>query len=248
MSVSGRALLVVLLLAVPVAADTTNMLRAKLSQFAGRETVAASLEVQLWSRSTGFGDGRPEQGKALVNARSGPTGIEFHYPAPDLIRAETEEKKNRLDPELKTPTISAIRELDALEVRDLLNFAPTLLGYLQRGTIRTEKTENYGGRPARKVTIDVDPPLPQSMRRRLRDVHYVVNLWVAGDGTPLGAEASLHGKARFLVVNFEHTQEQRWTFAPRGDRLVVTSHSDHVIGSGFGNRYEKKLNVAVRVQ
>jgi hypothetical protein len=228
-------------------ADTAAELRNHLSQLKGVDAVDAALEVQVWSRSS-FDGNRIEQGQTAFRVRGGENGIEFQYSPSELSRAEMEELNNRSNPELKTPTMTALREIDALEARDLLNFAPTILGYLERGKLLSEKEDTYAGRPARLVTLSVDPPIPQSLKKRLRDVRYVVKIWIATDGYPVGGEASLHGKARFLVVSFEHNQTERWAFARRGDRLIVLRHNEQMNGSGLGNKFERRLTVHVRPQ
>jgi hypothetical protein len=244
----SASLCLLFLAAQTLCADTATDLRNRLSLLGGREVVTAAFDVQLWSRATGFSDGTPESGRTEFQVRSGAAGVEFQYPPAELLRAETEEQRNRTNPELKTPTMAALREIDPLEALDLLNFAPTLLGYLQRGRVIEEKQDTYAGHPARLLTLDVDPPISKSLKRRLRDVRYIVRLWIGVDGLPVGADATMHGKARFLVLSFEHTQSQRWAFAHRGDRLVVIRHNDHMTGAGLGNRFERKLNVTVKLQ
>ena len=236
-----------LLIAPFSAADTRAELRNHLAQLKGQETIEAAFDVAVWSRTT-FDGNKIEQGQTVFRVRSGPEGVEFQYPPAELARADDEEKKYRSNPELKTPTMTAIRELDAIDARDMLNFAPTLLSFLERGKLLSEKASTYAGQPARLVSISVDPPIPQTLKKRLRDVKYIVNVWIAADGYPVGAEATLHGKARFLVVSFEHNQTQRWAFTRKGDRLVVVRHNDQSNGSGLGNKFERKLSVQIRIQ
>jgi hypothetical protein len=227
-------------------ADAIADLRQALTPLSGTSSVSAAVEVQIWSKG-GFGDGTPEQGRTHFKVRGGPEGISFQFPPSELDRAEAEEKRNRINPEEKTPITSALREIDALDAQALLNFAPTLLGYLQRGKVISDKPAQHAGRPARLVTIEVDPPLPKELRKRIREAHYRVTLLLGSDGVPVSGQAALYGKARFLVLSFEHRQSRSWTFARAGDRLLVTSHADRSSGSGFGQKYERRVEVRVRV-
>ena len=104
-----RHFVLVLLLAVPLAADPLTEVRSSLARFTGRASIRATYEVQQSVLSEGkFGNDK-YAGKATVELEGDADGVRVVYSRALLDQVEREESAKSRDPKQETPTVSALR-------------------------------------------------------------------------------------------------------------------------------------------
>ncbi len=231
----------------PARADGLSNLRAALARLPGASPLRAALDLHVVNRTKGEAN-RADEGRTKVELAAGPQGLSITYPATALGEAAAEMRAQRADPERPTPLRTALREVNGLDIAEYLSFAGPLLARLERATLVGERREAYQGRPADLLTLKLEPALRKEEMAHVKESVYTMKVWVGGDGVPLAAETSLHGKAGILFLNFKNLSHESWEFARAGDRLVVTRHHQEVDASGLGQEFHRRTTAVITLE
>jgi hypothetical protein len=236
-----RTALILLLSCSLLRADTPSELKSALARLTGREPVKASVELQV---SSGDGDAKkPEgpDGKAAAVVEDGPEGLRILWSRAVMDTADEEHRAQIRDPEAKTPTRRAMDGLSATRLSDYLDAAPELLRTLDQAVFVEEKAETWEGQPARLLAFKLTPRLNERTRKMIKELDATVKIWIGADGVPLAAERRMYLKGRaYLVISFDSTESETFSFKHTGDRLVVARHVKESSGTGAGERNHQK--------
>ncbi|HEX8153686.1 MAG TPA: hypothetical protein VF698_11195 [Thermoanaerobaculia bacterium] len=239
-----RTLAAVLLVLLPGATslrgDTLSELRTTLASLRGTKPIEATIDLQRTRKSSGRFSNSQSQGGATFGVRADASGLSLTISQALLDRAAAETRERQADPKKQMPTRAAIDEIEATNMVEALNFAEPLQRLLRIGAVTGEKRVAFQNRSSRQLTLKLTEPLPPQAAS-IFNVQFSqdhLNIWIADDGTPLGAERVRKGSAKFLFLRGEMNSRESWHFTRRDDRLVVSRFEASFAGSGFGQKGE----------
>lgn len=239
-------LLVSVLAASPLHADALGDLRGALGRLTGREPIRATVDVQRTVANEGKFDNDKFSGKAAVDIESDDGGVRVLYGRP-LIEQMTRELQSRArDPKQQTPTVNAVRQVDAVAAAEAIDFAPAILHLVEDAKVVEDRGGTWQGKPARVVIFRLSD-------KRDSDVGKVtvsenkLTLWLGGDHVPLAAEHVRAAKFSFLIFKGESRLKRSWHFARVGDRLVRARFEETESGSGMGQKGNESMIATVKV-
>ncbi|HXI11184.1 MAG TPA: hypothetical protein VNM92_00865 [Thermoanaerobaculia bacterium] len=227
------------------AADVLSDLRGTLDRLRGREPIRATLERQT-SREV-KDDDKPdtEQARVSVQVEDSAEGIRILYPRELLEQSEKELRAKRGNPENGSPTRGAIGSIDALDAQASLNFGPAMLEILHSAAVIGSRAGVFQGRKATILSLKINSRLSARERKHIKKIEETMTIWIGEDGIPLAAEGEAKVKAGFLILTFDNSRKEGWTFIQRGDRLVATRHTEADSGSGLGQKYQRNSTTTV---
>lgn len=239
-----------LLAAATARADALGDLRAALAHLPGQSPMLATADVQV-QRHQGEGHDATEfKGAASVNVDAGPRGVQVLYGRELLVRLEADARAQSRDRNAKTPTQTALSELDVAALQHMVSAGPALSTAIDEATYAGEEASDWHGRPARKLSFTVPiEHLSDDARKYVKHFANRLEVWTAPDGTPLGSarHVTLDGRA-FVVVHFEMHTDEEHSYAVAGDRLVVvreeTRNRSHGAGESQDATTVRHLKVA----
>jgi hypothetical protein len=228
LSIIATGAMVLAVIAPSARGDALGDLKSALATLPGRQPLRGSLDLV----STRQDSDEKREGRATVRIESDETGLSVAYPQDLLLRLSEE---SRLEGSGKPqPATTAIREIDASDVAESVNYAPVLLRTLERSHLAEQKPSAWQGQPARQLTFNVDIPLSEKDKKHVKEMTSRLTVWIAADNLPLAAQLTVHLKARMMLISFEDQQKEDMTFAHWGDRLVVARKVSDQTGSGMG--------------
>lgn len=229
-------------LCLPLSADGLSDLRAALQKLHGAEPVKASLEYDFWRQTTE--DKKPvvSQGKATAQVEDGAQGLRITWAHPLLQQAAQESKAQLQQPDQATPTRTALRGVDVVDVAEDLNHAEALLRDLDQAQLQEEKAETWQGHPARLLVLKLSPRIPANQKKYLKELKVDAKVWVGTDGLPLAYASAVSFKGSRFFISFEGANSQERQFTHIGGRLVVTRTTSEDRSAGMGmNTLNKKV-------
>jgi hypothetical protein len=224
-------------------ADARSDLRAALARLAGEGPIRATLEVSSMKRRGEGKEAFERAGQAAIQVEDGPRGLQLRYGTDTLARLDAEARARIKDPEAKTPTSDALKEIDAPGVRPLVAAAEALARQIEGATFKGERSEAWRGRPARVVSFVIPMEyLSKEQKQYVKHFDGTLDVWIAADGTPLASaqRVSVSGRA-MVVISFEAQDELDRVYAVAGDRLVVVRDEHHDVNSGGGQQGEERV-------
>lgn len=249
MTILARALAATLLLslsnAAPLRADALADLRATLAKLASHAPVRASAEIHFARTVTEDKTPKTTQGKIAFGLQDGPAGLEVSWPRELFDRAAAEAAARNRNPEKPAPTRAAIGEIDPLDLADFLGYAPTLLRDLDEAKLVAVRPDASLGRPARVVELAVEPKLPASEKKYVKELKVTTRVWIGDDGVPIAYVSGYAFKGSRMFISFEGGEESDLRFQRVGDRLVATQVVTTSRGSGFGQSSETKKTIRI---
>lgn len=223
-------------------ADALSDLKSGLARLSGGEGVKATADVQIWRQVVD--DKKPvvTQGRASAQVEDGPQGVRIGWSRGLLQQAQAEARAQALDPEKSVPTRLAMDSLGAVGVSEYLNYAGPLLRELDRAQARVqeERSEAWNGKPARLLVLKVEPRIPASQRKYIKDLKVDARLWLGADGLPLAYASSVKFKGSRFFVSFEGSNAEELHFARTGSRLVAVHIASENQNSGLGQQSQRK--------
>lgn len=227
------ALLLALIAASNLHADTLGELKARLATLVATDTVSASVAVER----TRLRDGKPDPtlppASITINVEAGSDGFSMQIPSATL-KAVSQETLNA-DPEAKKPLTAALEQISSRDLNNYLDAAPKLLNALANATVKSETTDTFNGAPTRLLTLELKPALSKQDAKYIKELDASAKIWLNAAGDPVAAEQAFSMKGRaMLVISFEQENKERYSFLRVGDRLIVTEHHSHSEGSGAG--------------
>ena len=242
-----RRLVLILLLAAPLSADTLAEIRAALAGLPARQPIRAAFDVQQSVLSEGRFDNDKYSGKASVEIQGGPDGFHFILPPSLLDQIAAEEQARVRDKNHSQPTISAINAVSATRAAQSLNMAPVLTRLLDGARLVTDATGTWQGKPARVVIARVADRLADDDAGKVKIQENRLTLWLGPDLVPLAAEHLVKAKFSVLIFKGETNERKSWHLARVADRLVHTRYEEQQNGSGMGQKGSETLIATLRV-
>ncbi len=230
-------------------ADGLGDLKTALGRLSGHGPLKAQVEAKTWSR---MGDGKEldeTQGSATVFLEETNKGLNVLYSKDMLGKLEAEERTKEKDAKAKTPTLSALSEVNSSALRPMISAAGGLSRSLEKFVFKAEKIDNYNGKPARMLSFEPSiDKMSEKDRKYLKKLDGSFDVWIAEDGTPLASRSSqtISGRA-FVVVSFEMKNEEDLVYGVVGDRLVALRKESRTSGSGMGEKGDSKVVKTLQV-
>lgn len=230
----------IFLLALPLGANGLDDLKAALLKLQGVEPVRVTLEHTFWRQTTE--DKKPviTQGKSNAQVEDSPAGLRITWTRPQIQQAVQEMKAQVQQPEKTTPTRTALRGVDVLDVAEYLNHAEALLRDIEQAQVVEEKAEAWQGHPARMLLLKISPKLPEAQKKYLKELKVDAKVWVGADGLPLAYASSVAYKGSRFFISFEGARSEELQFAHAGNRLIVVKATSEDRNSGMGNSTQNK--------
>ncbi|OYT91359.1 MAG: hypothetical protein CFE43_13845 [Burkholderiales bacterium PBB3] len=239
----------VILLGTQAHADGVSDLKSALARLQGQSPLKAQVDAKTWNRQGDSKETDETQGAASVTVEEGARGLSVLYSKDMLAKLEAEERNKERDAKAKTPTLSALSEVNSSSLRPMLSAASVLSRSVEKAVFKSEKPEAYNGRPARVLRFDMPiDKLTEKERKYMKNYEGVLDIWIAEDGTPLASRSSVAIAARaFLVVSFDAKNDEDWVYTVVGDRLVALRKETRTSGSGMGEKGEGKTIKTLQV-
>lgn len=231
-------------------ADGLADLKAALARLQGQTPLKAVLEI---SRRTHQGEGKEQEeilSKATVTLEDDARGLQVLYGKDLLARAEAEENAKEKDAKAKTPTLSAMRDIGAGELRPMISAAGTLVRRMEKAVFKGEEVKVYGGKPARLLSFDIPlESIPEKDRKYIKKYEGSLDIWIAADGTPLASRSidNVSGRA-YVVISFESKNDEQSVYSVVGQRLITVHKEAKSSGSGAGEKGESHVTKTLTPQ
>ena len=239
-----------LYVALPVSADTRSEILKALTALRAAQPVSATVAVHVTRKSQGRFANNSITADTAVEATADATGLSIRIPKATLSAAQREERERQSDPNRRSPTRTALDEIDAAALAESFDFAQPLQHLIDVGKLTAESRVTLNGRAVRLVTLALTPRLTKEARNvwNVRFTEDQLKLWVADNHVPVAAERSRSGTAKFMFLRGDMKQRDHWTFTLNGDRLVVIRHDSTFLGTGLGQRGEGRTVVALSLK
>jgi hypothetical protein len=238
----------VLALAVPALADPLTDVRGALTRLTAREPIRATYELQHSVANEGKFDNDKFTGKVTVELEGDPGGFRIVFPRPLLDQVDREQQAHTQNVEQKSPTVSALSEIDPVETSDAIDFAPVLLRMLSGAKLLSDDASaTFQGRPARALILRLADRIPKEDAGRFKISENKLTLWLGADLVPVGAEHLMNAKFSVLIFKGESKQKKSWYFATVADRLVRVRHESSQSGSGMGQKSNQSMVATLKV-
>ena len=238
----GRIAVVAALLgtALPAAADRLSDLRQVLERFPAKAPFTASATVQV---NAGSEQDATRGGSAGLEIESGAAGFTIRVSPNTLEAAEKEAVAKKRDPNVATPTRTAMVALTIFDIIDALDAASMLVDDLSDATLLDEKNVPHNGKPATMVRVKVKPSLA-TQSRFVAEPRIELKIWIGADGIPVAAERVSNYSAGVLFVKLDNTRTEHWDFAVHGDRLYATSNHEDNEATAVGKHINSSRTVS----
>jgi hypothetical protein len=240
-------LAIALVLALPLAADPLVEVRAALGKLTASAPIRATYELQRSVSNAGKLDNDAFSGKAVVLLESDGGDFRLVVQRPLLQQIVREQESRTQDVNKKTPTVSALSQVDPVETANAIDFAPTLLRMLHGAKIVSDTQSTFQGKPARAMVLRLPDRIEKEDAGRVKISENRLTLWLGADHIPLGAEHLLNAKFSFLIFKGESKQKKSWYFAQVADRLVRVRHESTESGSGMGQKSSETVLATLKV-
>jgi len=226
--------------ALPAAADRLSDLRQSLERFPAKAPFTASATVQV---NAGAEQDTSRGGSAGLEIESGAAGFTIRVSPNTLEAAEKEAVAKKRDPNVATPTRTAMVALTIFDIIDALDAASMLVDDLSDATLLDEKNAPHNGKPATMVRVKVKPSLA-TQSRFVAEPRIELKIWVGADGIPVAAERVSNYSAGVLFVKLDNTRTEHWDFAVHGDRLYATSNHEDNEATAVGKHINSSRTVS----
>lgn len=243
-----RFALLLLLTTTSLRADALTSLKETLQRLPANAPVAASVDFTF--ADSGGDQKKPvtTAGHAVAAVALGAEGLRITWSPEQLAAAASELASGVGKADHPSPTRQAMARLDATVLHDYLNAGSELLRHLETAQLVSEKDERWYDRPAHVLTLQIEPKLSAEDRKVIKEITATASVWVDADGLPLAVENTLQLKGRVMVVvGFDHSEKEQFTFARASDRLVVTSHHRETADNGGGQHAKSKTTCTLRL-
>lgn len=243
-----RIAILLLLAATALRADPLAALKDTLRQLPARTPVQAAIEFAFSDTSGDAKKPSTAEGRAMAEVGLGAEGLRIVWSGEQLAAVVREQAADAAKPDAPSPTLQAMSRLGAPQIHDYLEAGGALLRRLETAKLVGEQATKLNGSDARQLTFKIEPPLSDEDRKVIKEIDATAKIWLAADGTPLAAESSLRLKGRAMVViSFEHSEKETFTFARHDDRLVVVSHERETADKGGGQNVRSRSTATLRL-
>lgn len=231
----------------PLAADPVSEVRAALGRFTARQPVRASYEVQSTVKNEGKFGNDSFAGKVAVDLEGTAGGYQIFVGRSLLEQIEREQQARDRNPKLGTPVANALREIDAVQTADALDFAPAILRLIDGARLLTDAAGTWQGKPARILILRAADRLDDDDAGKVKVAENKVTLWLDSENIPVAVEHLFGAKFSFLFLKGETKQKKSWHLARAADRLVRARYEYTQNSSGMGQKGHEVTVATVRV-
>lgn len=230
-------------------ADGLADLKAALGRLQGQAPIKATVEFKTWSKHGEGKDLDESSGLASIAIEDNSRGMQILYSRDVLSRMEAEERAKEKDQKAKTPTLTALRELNSSELRGMTNASNALSLSLEKLVFKGERAENWNGKPARVLSFEASlDKQADKDKKYVKKFEGTTEIWIAADGTPLASRSRLNMSGRaLLVISFDMVNNEDHVFSQVGDRLVTLRKESYNSGSGAGEKGEGRITKTLQL-
>ena len=237
----------VLLFATPLSADPLGDVRSALGRFPAQQQVRATYELQQSVKNEGKFGNDDFSGKIAVDLEASSSGYHIVVGRPLLDQIGREQEARNRNPKLKTPTTSALREINAVEAADALDFAPSLLRMLDGAKLVSDAAGTWAGKPARVLILRAADRMDPDDAGKVKVAENRLTLWLDAENVPLAVEHITNAKFSFLFLKGEVKEKKSWHLSRAVDRLVRARFESTQNSSGMGQKGNESVVATVRV-
>ena len=186
-------------------ADGLRDLQAALNSLDGSEPITAYYTNQFLQVSDADDNENRKEDKALVTVRltDSEQGLQVTYSQAVMDKIEAESMQKALDEESDTPTLNAVRDINASGMRNLLSASGSLQRRLAKAEYIGEAPQEFKGQPARLLSFNL--PLEaivddKKTREYVSKFEGKYSILINSDGLPLESRTTFKGKGRAFVI------------------------------------------------
>lgn len=205
-------------------ADGLTDLNNALTKLNGDSAISATLETGYEQKRGRKKKVKITTGLAKVQLVDDMKGLQITYSNETLAQLESEENEKESDEEANTPTLNAINDIEASELRNMLSASADLNRTLIKAQFVKEEVITYQDKDARILHFDL--PLEaiisdKDVRSYVNDFEGKYNIIIDKNGIPLQAELSFEGSGRaYIFFSLSISQSKTYFYQVIGDRLV----------------------------
>ncbi len=207
-------------------ADGLTDLNHALSKLNGDSAISATLETGYEQKRGRKKKVKITTGLAQVQLVDDINGLQITYSNETLAQLENEENEKENNEEANTPTLNAINDIEASELRNMLSASADLTRTLIKAQFVKEEVIIHQGIDARILHFDL--PLEaiitdKDVRAYVNDFEGKYNVIIDKNGVPLQAELSFEGSGRaYIFFSLSISQSKTYFYQVIGNRLVNT--------------------------
>ena len=227
---------VALAAATPVSADILFDIKTALRNLRAKQPVHATFETKSINVAKGRFFDQDTSSFATVEARVDDDGVTIVYPRALLDRALVQRNAKR------DPKAARVADVNAPHIAEMLDYAPALIALLDRATVIEDKAHAT-------IVMNIRENDDPGVKEGHVDVKLNrLTLTLGPDLVPVSAERTTKFVAGIFFLKAEGQQTEKWTFARRDDRLIVTrfEHSDS--SSGMGQTAHNSETQTIRIE
>lgn len=205
-------------------ADGLTDLNKTLSKFGGDSAIYATLQTSFTEKR-----GRKKKTKittalANIQLRDDFNGLQITYSNEVLSKINAEKDERERNEEANTPTLNAINNIEASELRNMLSAAPKLTRSLIKAEFLKEEAILYQEKDARILHFNL--PLEaiikdKDVRSYVDDFEGKYQIIIDGGGVPLQVKLTFKGSgSAYIFFKLSIDQSRTYFYKVIGDRLV----------------------------
>lgn len=213
--------------------DSLAELRRTLTRFPAEAPFAASAVIEMNAATKGD---TSREGSTSFDVESSERGFSIVVSPATLHSAQREAAAKKLNPNIATPTRTAMAALNVFDVLDSIDIAAMLLDDLSGATVIETNTAT---KPLR-VTVK---PSFATQSRFVAEPKIELKIWIGNDGVPVAAERVSNFSAGFGPFKGNNVRTERWTVARHGDRLYSARSEEENRASAIGKTMSSSRTV-----
>jgi hypothetical protein len=226
-------------------ADGLSDLKSALERLNGSGPITAYYETQFLevSDADDKDDRKENSGLVKVQLTDSEQGLQVTYSQEVMNKIEAESMQKNLDEETDTPTLNAVRDINATRMRDLLSAGQSLQRRIAKAEFVSEEQQNIEGRPARLLTFNL--PLDaiiddKKTREYVSKFEGKYSILIDSSGVPLESKTKFNGKGRaFVILSVKANSSNYNRYQIINNRLVrVQNEYQREFSSTFGDNSE----------
>lgn len=231
-------------------ADSLSDLKAALERLNGDEPINASYRVAFLDVSDADDEEERKETKGDVSVRiiDDKNGLQIIYSQQVMALIESEAMQRTLDEDAQTPTLNAVRDIDARGLRNTLSANASLQRRIAKAEFLGETETEFEGKPARLLsfTLPLDAVISDKKTRGyVKKFDGKFTVLIDENGVPIEAKEEFSGRGRaFVVLSVSVASSAYSRYQVHGNRLVRTSsNSSSEFSTSFGDNKETRSSV-----
>jgi len=205
-------------------ADGLTDLRDALTSLNGISPISAQLESSYTERRGKKKKQKTTTGFAQVGLTDSEQGLQVLYSNKTLLKSEFETNEKEKDEEVDTPTLNAIDDIEATELRNMLSSAASLLRTINKAKWLSEEDVDFQNRTMRRLHLEL--PLEtvisnKEVREYVDKFSSKYSITIDENGIPLQSKLIFQGKgSAFIFFSLSTSNTNTATYQVVGQRLV----------------------------